>query len=258
MENNELVKSSAYELLEGVVVEGDLSKLSPAQRLEYYRQVCEGLGLNPLTQPFEYIKLQGKLALYATRRAADQLRRLYGVSIDSMEIRPDNDMAIVTVVGHDERGRSDTEVGVVSLANLAGEARANAVLKAVTKAKRRLTLSICGLGLLDETEVETIQDAKPVAVTVTGEIEEPKPEPEVKEKPPKKEHWINGTTKGGGHVSVRFWQKMTELGLNHDDVMKALGLGERQSMEDYPGTMQEAMSAVSSYISSRAGEQSGQ
>ena len=259
MAGNELVKSSAYELLEGVVVEGDLSKLSPAQRLEYYRQVCEGLGLNPLTQPFEYIKLQGKLTLYATKRAADQLRRIYGVSIDSMEIRPDNDMAIVTVVGHDERGRSDTEVGVVSLANLAGEARANAVLKAVTKAKRRLTLSICGLGLLDETEVETIQDAKPVTVTVTGEIEEPKPpEPEVNEKPPKKEHWINGVTKGGGHVSVRFWQKMNELGVNHDDVMKALGLGEGQLMEDYPGTMQEAMSAINAYIASKAGEQSGQ
>lgn len=257
MENNELVKSSAYELLEGVVVEGDLSKLSPAQRLEYYKQVCNGLGLNPLTQPFEYIKLQGKLTLYATRRAADQLRRLYGVSIDSMDIKTDNDMAIVTVVGHDERGRSDTEVGVVSLANLAGDARANAVLKAVTKAKRRLTLSICGLGLLDETEVETIQDAKPVTVTVTGEIEEPKPEPVSREKPVK-EHWINGVTKGGGHVSVRFWQKMNELGVNHDDVMKALGLGEGQLMEDYPGTMQEAMSAINAYIASKAGEQSGQ
>jgi len=258
MEKNELIKASAYELLEGVVVEGDLSKLSPAQRLEYYRQVCEGLGLNPLTQPFEYIKLQGRLSLYATRRAADQLRRLYGVSIDSMEIRPDNDMAIVTVIGHDERGRSDTEVGVVSLANLSGDARANAVLKAVTKAKRRLTLSICGLGLLDETEVETIQDAKPVTVTVTGEIEEPKPEPEVKEKPPKKEHWINGVTRNGEPVGKRFWDKIDKLGLDYSDVRWALGLNDKQTVEDYPGTMQEAMSAINAYIASKAGEQSGQ
>jgi hypothetical protein len=44
-------------------------------------------------------------------------------------------------------------------------------MKAVTKGKRRLTLSLCGLGWLDETEVQTIPDARPVAVdTETGEI----------------------------------------------------------------------------------------
>ena len=48
-----------------------------------------------------------------------------------------------------------------------GEALANAYMKAETKAKRRVTLSICGLGMLDETEVETIPDAKQVTDTVT-------------------------------------------------------------------------------------------
>ena len=37
-------------------------------------------------------------------------------------------------------------------------ALANAIMKAETKAKRRVTLSICGLGMLDETELETIKD----------------------------------------------------------------------------------------------------
>jgi hypothetical protein len=40
-----------------------------------------------------------------------------------------------------------------------GEIRANLILKAITKAKRRATLSICGLGFLDETEVEDIPAA---------------------------------------------------------------------------------------------------
>src|SRR5574343_296815 len=45
------------------------------------------------------------------------------------------------------------------------------MMKAETKAKRRVTLSICGLGMLDETETATIQDAKPVTVDAeTGEI----------------------------------------------------------------------------------------
>ena len=38
-----------------------------------------------------------------------------------------------------------------------GEARANAILKCVTKAKRRVTLSLCGLGFLDEEEVRTLE-----------------------------------------------------------------------------------------------------
>ena len=40
--------------------------------------------------------------------------------------------------------------------SLKGDFRANMKMKAVTKAKRRATLSICGLGWLDETEIEDI------------------------------------------------------------------------------------------------------
>ena len=43
-------------------------------------------------------------------------------------------------------------MGVVSIAGLKGEALANAMMKAETKAKRRATLSICGLGWMDEVE----------------------------------------------------------------------------------------------------------
>ena len=51
-------------LLEKVVV-GDLGKLSPAERMNYYKSVCESVGLNPLTRPFDYLVLQGKTTLYA-------------------------------------------------------------------------------------------------------------------------------------------------------------------------------------------------
>ena len=47
------------------------------------------------------------------------------------------------------------------------------MMKAETKAKRRVTLSICGLGMLDETEVETIPHAYPVpppAPADTGQV----------------------------------------------------------------------------------------
>ena len=43
--------------------------------------------------------------------------------------------------------------GAVNINGLKGEALANAMMKAETKAKRRATLSLCGLGLMDELEV---------------------------------------------------------------------------------------------------------
>ena len=155
--------------LEQVIIGGDLSKLSPSQRVQYYRIVCESLGLNPLTKPFDYIVLNGKLTLYAKKDCTDQLRSLKSVSIDDVDLKEVGDNFIVKVKGHDASGRSDVEIGVVRKSDMQGNT-ANAQMKAVTKAKRRLTLSLCGLGWLDETEVETIPDAKPVVVSETGEI----------------------------------------------------------------------------------------
>jgi hypothetical protein len=157
------------QIMEGVLLGGDLSKLTPGQRVNYYQRVCESIGLNPLTKPFAYITLNGKLTLYALKDAADQLRNLHGVSIDDVDIKETDTQFIVKVKGHDATGRSDVEVGVVNKSDMRGDT-ANAQMKAVTKAKRRLTLSICGLGMLDETEVQTIADARPVEVLPDGEI----------------------------------------------------------------------------------------
>ena len=156
--------------LENVLISGDLSKLTSPQRVQYYKKVCESLGLNPFTKPFEYITLNGKLTLYAKKDATDQLRSIQGVSIDDVDIQETATQFIVKVKGHNRDNRQDVEVGVVNKSDMNGNL-ANAQMKAVTKGKRRLTLSLCGLGWLDETEIETIKDAKPVTVIQeTGEI----------------------------------------------------------------------------------------
>src|SRR5882724_10453900 len=74
------------EILEQVLIGGDLSGLTEGQHLAYYRAVCQSLGLNPLSKPFEYLWLNGKLWLYALRDCADQLRRLHGISISYGQI----------------------------------------------------------------------------------------------------------------------------------------------------------------------------
>lgn len=142
--------------LESVIIHGDLSKLSPIEKVQYYKATCESMGLNPLTQPFAYIKLNGKETLYAKRDATDQLRAIHGVSVTECKTTIIGDCHVVTVAVQDRNGRTDMGTGAVPFKGLTGDALANALMKAETKAKRRATLSICGLGMLDETELETI------------------------------------------------------------------------------------------------------
>jgi hypothetical protein len=168
------------EVVEPVGIGGDLSELNVGQRAEYYAAVCRSLGLNPLTKPFGYLTLHGKLQLYALRGCAEQLRRLHGISIYIAHRERLNDIYVVTARAKDRQGREDESTGAVPLGHLRGEAFANALMRAETKAKRRVTLSIAGLGWLDETELDTIPQG-PHAVI-------PPEESQASEEPPAEVH----------------------------------------------------------------------
>jgi hypothetical protein len=124
-------------VVEQVVVGGDLSRLRPAQRVAYYRAVCASLGLNELTQPFEYIRLQDRLRLYAKREATDQLRRLHRVSVQIVAREQQDDTYVVTARATMPDGRTDEATGAVSLAGLSGANLANSLMRAETKRLRQ-------------------------------------------------------------------------------------------------------------------------
>lgn len=152
--------SKAGEIMEALIAKGDLARLTPEERGKYYVAVCNSMGLNPLTQPLEYVTLNGKLTLYARKNAAEQLRKTYGVSVEITSTEKIGDLYVVRAKATDRTGRVDEDMGAVPLGRLQGEALSNAMMKAITKAKRRVTLSICGLGFLDETEVESVPGAR--------------------------------------------------------------------------------------------------
>lgn len=159
------------EAVEKVLISGDLSPLNVDQRLAYYRAVCKSLGLNPLTRPFDYIVFfegngqPGRLALYARKDCAEQLRRMYGIGVFRLKWEMSEDLCCVEAHVRDKSGKEDFATGVVSLfkikdgkrLKLDGKELCNAIMKAETKAKRRATLSICGLGMLDESEIDTLE-----------------------------------------------------------------------------------------------------
>ncbi|ELM0831323.1 hypothetical protein Q3U66_001262 [Campylobacter coli] len=155
-ENKLEINFNPYEL---ALVKGDLSKLSDVERASYVKNLCESLGLNMLTKPFEYIVLNGKLTLYANKSATDQLRQIRKVSITKTEVAQVGDIYMVTAYAATPDGRTDCDTGALNIKNLGGDNLANAIMKAITKAKRRVTLSICGLGMLDESELETIKES---------------------------------------------------------------------------------------------------
>lgn len=158
---NEITQTS-HSIIEAVIAAGDLGKLTVDQRNTYYVTVCQSIGLNPLTRPFEYITLNGRLTLYARKDATDQLRAIKSVSITRCDVSmADPDWIIVTVEARDAAGRTDIDIGAVSRKDMRGDL-GNVIMKAVTKGKRRVTLSLCGLGMLDESEVESIPGAQPV------------------------------------------------------------------------------------------------
>jgi hypothetical protein len=162
--------------IEAIMMNNDLMDLTPEQRRNYYNAVCESLGLNPYTQPFQYLRLQGKLSLYARRDCTEQLRKKYNVSVQIMSRERLDDVYIVTARATMPSARIDESIGVVSLAGLRGNELCNALMRAETKAKRRVTLSIVGLGWMDESEIETVADAQRVTVDMETGVIEAEPE----------------------------------------------------------------------------------
>ena len=148
--------TQASTMFTALVLNSDLSKLTEAQRVDYYKLVCERVGLDPYTKPFDMITLQGKLTLYANKAATAQLTAVNRLKVEIVSREVLGGLYVATVRATKPDGSSSEDIGAVSITGLQGEAAANAMLKAITKAKRRAVLSVCGLGMMDETETESI------------------------------------------------------------------------------------------------------
>jgi len=149
-----------------LILQGDLSKLSANDKVRYYNGYCERMGLDPYTKPFDLLRLNGKEILYCTRSGTQQLNKLHKVShtITSRDTNSEAGVYIVTSKALLPDGRCTESIGAVNIAGLKGEAYANAIMKAETKAKRRATLDLLGLGVIDESETESIPNASTVAL----------------------------------------------------------------------------------------------
>jgi len=144
-------------IVSSIVLRGDLSALTEDQLIRYYASLCESLGLDVRFKPFDVLMLNGKKVLYASRGCTDALARIHGITREVIDgprfCELGTTKAIVCIVrARAPSGRQETATAVVPAA---GDA-INAMMKCETKAKRRATLAILGIGILDHTELETI------------------------------------------------------------------------------------------------------
>lgn len=148
-----------------ILMDGDLSRLSDEERALYYVHECNRMGLDPAARPLEWMRLQGKLTLYAKRVAGDMLAAKHRVTI-ALVAGPDvREFGETKVLFAHARatmpdGRSVEDVATMPAADLA-----NGIMKVTSKAFRRATLRLCGWGGLDESEVEDLR-AEPHAAVV--------------------------------------------------------------------------------------------
>lgn len=143
-----------------IMTRGDLGKLSTPERAQFLAMMAKSLGLNPLTKPVDLIPGQGGqgLVIYFNRGATDQLRAKHKVNLEVLErYNPTPSTYAVRIRATLPNGRQDESTGVVVLTpNMPPGEQANTLMRCETKAKRRATLSILGLSLMDESEMADI------------------------------------------------------------------------------------------------------
>lgn len=265
-----LAVRDAASIMERAVIQGDLSDLTPEERVEYYSRVCDSLGLNKYTQPFAYLEFdaQGggkRLELYARKDCTDQLRDIKNVSITRLEKEWTQELYVVTAYAVLPGGRTDSAVGAVPISKgggywedvldrdgkqvidsktskprrrftsdgtfvrLTGDALANAIMKAETKAKRRVTLSICGLGMTDESEIGSI----PGAIVVESDRYVPTREADVGDTTPR-----TAVVEMVTSADSRLWKRWLEV------LAEAQGLGVRIKERRLPIALDELKAAA--------------
>jgi hypothetical protein len=157
-------------IVSNLVTTGDLSGLTNVQRVAYYNYRCQQAGLDPAAKPFDILKLSGKTVLYANASCTQQLCGIHNLT--TQIVSRDNVEGIYLVQARvtSPDGRSSENTGAVPIEGLKGENLSNALMKATTKAIRRTVLAHIGLGMLDETEVDTIPGAVKNPIDPRGDL----------------------------------------------------------------------------------------
>lgn len=139
---------------QAVAANRDTAGLRPEHRGALLNELARALKLNPLTKPVIFLKTGQGESIYVTRQGADQIAarlRLNRETVVGPEVR---DILGVKVFFCQVRVTAPDGRSEMATATLPAVDVLMGLMKVETKAKRRATLSIAGLGMLSEEDAE--------------------------------------------------------------------------------------------------------
>lgn len=184
-EKNAIDLAAKLTPFEAAAFSGDLARLTGEERGVYLLQYCQTMGINPLSGAIQFLMLDGRLVIYATKSCTQQLASRDKVTVKTTEPKVVCGILMCEAVAEmrlpDGLIRTANNIGAVPWDDKMGaKEKCNAMMKVVTKAERRVILSICGLGIMDETELDTVERSR--YKRVTGQnfdvLEQDPPEPQ--------------------------------------------------------------------------------
>lgn len=169
-EDSETIREAA-----NLMVTGDISKMTMPQKAAFLYKLAKAEGIPPFPPPYAIGKdNSGREKIISTKNRSESLRKRDGISTEILYSGPlrmgrdgdkvlyDHSIYEVEVKGSTRDGRSAVEKGMNFIGELGkpgaimGQERVNKILGAVTKAANRVTNSLSGSGLMDETEAESV------------------------------------------------------------------------------------------------------
>lgn len=149
-QSNTAISAEQQNTVFQVVVKGDLKTLTADQKIQYIAAKCvaANIPIERASDCFEIVNFQGKEVLYAKKGFAEVVRDTRNVQCQvlSSQLDKDNGLYSVKVRASLPSGRSEESLAVIAIEGQKGKDLANLMMKCETKAKRRATLALCGLG----------------------------------------------------------------------------------------------------------------
>ena len=158
-----------YEVDPAVVeqlIRGDVSSVPREALLRYIFTFCERVGISPLAVPFSLMKTQRGMQLVANRNFYDAVASKYAVSRECVGegFFEGTDLYFTRYRASTPDGRVTEDMALVDTTGLNGNDLANAIMKAHTKGRNRVTRAHLGFPFPDETEAETVPGASVVSI----------------------------------------------------------------------------------------------
>lgn len=164
-------------------LEGNWNGVADPDRIAFVKHLCDSLRIPLVQNPFRFIAMKGKTALYAPAEAFELIGKKNAIStpITAEHFDPETSIYTVKVRATEPGGRHTDEMGKMYCGKTNGQDLADMQMKTITKAKRRAIKALMGISVFDEDDLAYMRRHES---SEEAPLELVAPEEETQEEPP--------------------------------------------------------------------------